>query len=143
MIRRITAAAFTLALALGLAASPAGAQTQQEGLVNLSLKNTTVQVPIGIAANICDVSANVIARQLDFAGSDCDAITRAEARDRGGNGGPTKQRGLVNVAVTDLTVQVPIGIAANVCDVNVNILSQQLDVGESECDAEGVAVARN
>jgi putative N-acetylmannosamine-6-phosphate epimerase len=33
------------------------------------------------------------------------------------------QRGLVNVAVVDNTIQIPIGIAANVCGVTVNLLS--------------------
>jgi hypothetical protein len=141
MIARVTAAAIAIALTLGLAAAPASAQTRQDGLVNLSLTDTTVQVPIGIAANICDVTANVIARSLDLGDSNCDAVARGEAHDQGGNGGPTRQNGLVNVAVTDLTVQVPIGIAANVCDVTVNVLSQMLDVGDTDCNAEGVAVA--
>jgi hypothetical protein len=142
MIARITAVAAALALTLGLAAGPASAQTTQEGLVNVAITDTTIQVPIGIAANICDVTANVIARSLDLGDSDCDATARGEARDQGGNSGKTTQNGLVNVAITDLTVQVPIGVAANVCDVTVNVLSQMLDVGDTECDAEGVAVAR-
>jgi hypothetical protein len=57
----------------------------------------------------------------------------------------TNQDGLVNVAVVDVlnnnnvfvNVQVPIGIAANICDVNVNVLAQQRRLGGSrQCMAE-------
>lgn len=47
-----------------------------------------------------------------------------------------QQRGLVNVNVEDVTIQVPVGIAANVCDVNANVLAQQIaQTGSAECDA--------
>jgi hypothetical protein len=70
-----------LAAALAsFAAAPAIAQdTAQGGLVNVnvanvlndleidllnnSLNNNTVQVPVGVAANVCGVDANVLARQ--------------------------------------------------------------------------------
>lgn len=66
-----------LAMALGGAAF-----AQQEGLVNVSVDGNTVQVPVGIAAQVCDVDANVIATQ--FIGSDetvceIDQETAAEA----------------------------------------------------------------
>ncbi len=35
----------------------------------------------------------------------------------------------------DITAQLPIGIAANVCDVSVNVLSEQLKLGEATCTA--------
>jgi hypothetical protein len=38
-------------------------------------------------------------------------------------------------------VQIPIAVAANICDVNVGVLAQQLRVGNPECDADGVAIA--
>lgn len=46
----------------------AGGGGDQEGLVNLSVDGNTVQVPVGIAANVCDVDANVLA--ADFAGTE-------------------------------------------------------------------------
>jgi hypothetical protein len=56
---------------------------------------------------------------------------------------PVITGGLVNVTVTDLlnnntvTVQVPIGaalnLAANVCDVSVNVLATQLKQGPTTC----------
>ena len=47
------------------------------------------------------------------------------------------QRGLVNVNIGDVTIQLPVGIAANVCDVNAAILAAAIaDTGEAECDAE-------
>lgn len=65
------------AAAVAAIATPAAAQ--QSGLVNVdvsnvlnnldldllnnSLNNNTVQVPIGIAATVCDVNANVLAAQ--------------------------------------------------------------------------------
>jgi hypothetical protein len=62
-------------VAAGLVAAPAAAQ--QNGLVNVdvsnvlndlsllngSLNNNTVQVPIGVAAAVCGINANVIAHQ--------------------------------------------------------------------------------
>ena len=47
------------------------------------------------------------------------------------------QRGLVNVHFDDVTVQLPVGIAANVCDVNAAVLAAAIaDTGEAECEAE-------
>ncbi len=43
------------------------------------------------------------------------------------------QDGLVNVS--DLVVQLPIAVAANVCDLNVNVLAEQLRAGDDDCDA--------
>lgn len=73
--------AIRLALATALLPSlMATAQAQQSGLVNVDISNVanniaqninvdvsqipvTVQAPIGIAANVCGVNANVLARQ--------------------------------------------------------------------------------
>ena len=47
------------------------------------------------------------------------------------------QRGLVNVHFDDVTIQLPIGIAANVCDVNAAVLAAAIaDTGNAECEAE-------
>ena len=67
-------------IALGLLTGVSYAQDQdQGGLVNVAtgdigidaLNNTTVQVPIGIAAQVCGVNANVIAEQKEEALTDC------------------------------------------------------------------------
>ncbi len=49
--------------------------------------------------------------------------------------------GLVNVIVGDVTVQLPVAIAANVCDVNVNVLALQLRTGDAECTATATSLA--
>ncbi len=47
-----------------------------------------------------------------------------------------RQRGLVNVNIGDVTIQLPVGIAANVCDVNAAVLAAAIaDTGSAECDA--------
>ena len=88
------------ALALGLVAPPASAQ--QAGLVNVSLTNVdvlndiardinvnvsqipvSVQAPIGIAANVCNVAANVLAADVDQDGAaDCTAESTSTAFNR-------------------------------------------------------------
>ncbi len=79
-------------LALGLTGA---VQAQQSGLVNVDISNVanniaqninvdvsqipvTVQVPIGIAANVCGVNANVLAQQGP-AGAACSATTTSTA----------------------------------------------------------------
>ena len=57
------------------------------------------------------------------------------------DGGPVAQEGLVNVNVTDVVVQAPISIAANVCDVTVAVLVSRLEDGASPCDAAATAEA--
>ncbi|HEV2746554.1 MAG TPA: chaplin family protein [Allosphingosinicella sp.] len=70
---------YLIAAALVSAAAAAPATAQQSGLVNVdvtnvlndleldllnnSLNDNTVQVPIGVAANVCGVDANVLASQ--------------------------------------------------------------------------------
>ena len=125
-------------MSLGLAA-PANAATQ-EGLVNVAGTDNTIQVPIAVAANVCDVSVNVLAEQLDQA-DNCDAVAGADASRSGGGSGPgSTQRGLVNLAIEDNVVQIPIGIAANICDVSANVLARQLDDADP-CEATGNADA--
>lgn len=115
---RFAAVAATAALSLGVA-GPANAATNQQGLINVSASD--VQVPIGIAANVCQVSANVLAAGSGTQGFNrCDAVSQPSAGS-GGHGGSTNQKGLVNISISD--VQIPIGVAANVCDVSVNLLS--------------------
>jgi hypothetical protein len=61
---------------------------------------------------------------------------------------PVVTGGLVNVTIVDAvdvnnnTVQLPIGVAANVCDVNAAVLVGEFqDTGDATCDATADAVA--
>ena len=140
-MRKISIAAVTAALALAVMAAPASAQ--QEGLVNVAITDNTVQVPVAVAANVCDVDVNVLASDIRDGSALCNAdadSTATAARGGGGGGGP--QSGLINIDISDNTVQVPISVAANVCDLNVGVLVQNLRDGDSDCAADGVAVAR-
>jgi hypothetical protein len=123
---------------LGLAgASSASAQAQQNGLVNVVIRDVTIQVPIAIAANLCDINVNVLAQQVRMGDTECDATAESIATPGtdGPGGGPVMQDGLVNVNVAGLTVQLPVAVAANVCDVNVNALAEQLGAGDAACTA--------
>lgn len=88
------------AAAVAAAATPAIAQVNTQGglvnvdvsnvlnnldldLLNNSLNNNTVQVPIGIAAAVCGVDANVIAHQRkDNASYSCPAKNTTDALKR-------------------------------------------------------------
>jgi hypothetical protein len=139
---------FTMLLALVAtvplaAVSSSAAQPQQSGLVNVAVVDNTVQIPIGVAANVCGVAANVLATATVTSPVDCTAVAGAEARGRGGNGGGAggTQNGLINLYVADNTVQVPVAVAANICGVAVNLLAQGTATGPVSCDAEGNAGA--
>lgn len=49
----------------------------------------------------------------------------------------------VNVSNIPVTVQVPVGVAATVCDVNANVLAQQRKDGTAECTAKNTSTALN
>src|SRR5688572_15558490 len=109
----------------GLGASTGTAEAappEQYGLVNVFIDDVTVQVPIAVAANVCDTTVGILAVQLEAVPADttCDADATssavAPAGGGGGNGNGPTQVGLVNLYATDLTIQVPIAIAANLCD---------------------------
>ena len=86
------AAPFIAALAL----TPA-AMAQQEGLVNVNISNVkadiakdlnvdvsalnkdVIQVPVGVAANVCGVDANVLAEQKKAGDASCDATSSSKA----------------------------------------------------------------
>lgn len=85
-----------LALALGISTAAFAQQQQQEGLVNVSLTNVandiardlsidvsqvpvSVQAPIGVAANVCGVDANVLAKQAKSGDAACDAKSTSQA----------------------------------------------------------------
>jgi multisubunit Na+/H+ antiporter MnhB subunit len=129
-------------LTFGALASPASADTRQNGLVNVALTDTTVQVPVAVAANICGVGVGILSAALVQGPVDCEALGGAEATnvDNGGNDNTT-QNGLVNVSATDTVVQIPVGIAANVCGVAASVLAGPHITFPVDCDAEGVAIA--
>lgn len=93
-LSRLSLAVTTLLLTAGLST----AEAQQSGLVNVDISNVanniakninvdvsqipvTVQVPVGIAANVCGVNANVLAQQ-GAAGAQCAANTTSKALDQ-------------------------------------------------------------
>ena len=140
---RFAALVATGAMSLG-AAGAAEAQTQQNGLVNVDLSGNTVQVPVAVAANICGVQANVLAVGNFGGNAVCESASRSDANDGGGgDGGGTNQDGLINVAITDNTIQVPIGIAANVCGVQANVIAANNFGGNAVCDSTSRSNARS
>lgn len=93
---RITTAA---AIAAALLGTVAPALAQQEGLVNVNVSNVAndiaknlsvevsqipvnVQVPVGVAANVCGVDANVLAKQKQGGTATCDAKSTSNALDQ-------------------------------------------------------------
>ena len=131
-------------LSVGAFAAPAEAAPRQSGLINVALVDTTVQVPIAVAANVCGVAVGVLSAALVQGPVDCEALGGAEATNvDSGDNGNARQRGLVNVYAEDTTVQIPVGIAANVCGVAVNALAGPLIQFPVDCTAEGVAIADN
>jgi hypothetical protein len=51
----------------------------QQGLINLYVANNTVQVPVGIAANVCGIAAKVLAANIRNGDASCDAVGNATA----------------------------------------------------------------
>jgi hypothetical protein len=139
---RLAMAVLVTAVTAVAGASTAGAQNQS-GLVNVAIVDNTVQIPIGIAANVCGVAVNILAQNLANGDTTCSAVAGATATRAGGGGGGGggNQQGLVNLFVANNTVQVPVGIAANICGVAANVLAQQLHNGDATCDAMGNGTA--
>ena len=93
MKSRCIAVFSSAAIALGVTLS---AQAQQSGLVNVDVSNlradiakdinvdvsqipVNVQVPVGVAANVCGVDANVLARQDKGSTPSCQAKNKSQA----------------------------------------------------------------
>ncbi len=139
----VGSAVLTLALISPVAAAPGN----QAGytLVNVQISDVTILVPVAIAANLCDINVNVLAAQVDAGDTTCTATAESAASpgSNGGNGSNGNQAGnsLVNVQITDVFVAVPIALAANLCDVNVNILALQLRTGDATCTATAESLA--
>lgn len=117
------------------------APVDQEGLVNVNLTGATVQVPVALAANICDLTVAVLVSDLDDGSAPCAASADSGAMLASPDGGPVEQDGLVNLNLTDLVIQLPISVAANLCDVDVAVLVGAATDAASPCDAAGVADA--
>lgn len=134
---RLAGVAVAATMSLGVIAAPASAQ--QTGLVNVDVTNNVVQVPIAVAANVCGLQVGILAQNLRQGPVDCTALGEATATRSGGGGGGggTQQGGLVNLAITDNTIQVPVGLAANICGVQAGVLAQGLSQGGVSCDAKG------
>jgi hypothetical protein len=145
MIKKLTGASMAgVALVMAMVAPVGAANQAGNSLVNVQISDVTIAVPIAIAANLCDINVNALATQADIGRTTCTATATSIATPgTGGNGGGGNQAGdsLVNVQVSNLTVLLPVAIAANVCDVSVNILAQQLDAGNATCTAAANATA--
>ena len=93
MHRPILALASSAVISLGAAVA---AHAQQSGLVNVDVSNiradiakdinvnasqipVNVQVPVGIAATVCGVDANVLAQQKQGSSPTCQAKNKSEA----------------------------------------------------------------
>lgn len=95
-MRRLLALMSVMALMVAALAMPAAAQPVVigGGLVNVTLvdvvdvNNNTVQVPIAVAANICDVNVAVLVQEFQDDGTaDCDATAESIASRGPGQGG--------------------------------------------------------
>jgi hypothetical protein len=143
-MRRLFATLSAVALIALAATGAAGAQnTAGDSLINVQIGDVTVLAPIGIAANLCDVNANVLAAQARTGATTCTATAQSVATPGPGNGGGGNTAGnsLVNVQIGDITILLPIALAANICDVNVNVLAIQLRTGATTCTASAESMA--
>ena len=107
--------------------------------MNVAVEDVIVQVPVAVAANVCDVNVAVLAEVADDAAA-CEATADSMATAGPNSNRPTRQSGLVNVLLDDILVQVPVSLAANICDVNVAVLARLADDAEA-CNATADAAA--
>ena len=146
MTRRfVILVALTGLLSLGSVAPAFADDGNQAGdtLVNVQISDVTVQVPISVAANLCDIDVNILSAQASQGNTTCTATAQSVAISLPDSGGGKSGTGsgneagdsLVNLQIDDVTLQVPISVAANICDVSVNVLSLQLETGTVTCTA--------
>lgn len=144
-MRKLFATLLVASLAAIAAVSPASAATNRAGdsLVNVQVGDITILVPVAVAANLCDIDVNVLSDQVEAGDTTCDATAESIASPGDGSEGSTNIGGnsLVNVQIGDITALIPIAVAANVCDVAVNVLAQQLGTGDATCDAVSTSTA--
>jgi hypothetical protein len=101
-------------------------------------------VPISVAANVCGLQVGLLAQQLTQGSVSCQSGATSVSTSSGGSGnggGGTPQQGLVNLSITNNTIQVPVGIAANICGIQAGVLAQALNQGTASCDAVGNSTA--
>ena len=54
-----------------------------------------------------------------------------------------RQAGLVNIIIEDVAIAVPVAVAANVCNVNANVIAAQyIGTQEAVCEADADAMAQ-
>ena len=86
-MRRLLALISVAVLMAVLTAAPALAQ--QSGLVNVNIEDTTIQVPIAVAANLCDIDVVVLAEQVaEGTYTTCEATAESRATPPAQAGGP-------------------------------------------------------
>ncbi len=86
-MRRMLALLSVTAMMLALTAVPALA-APQTGLVNVDIGNINVQVPVGVAANLCDINAAVLVADFEDDGeANCTATADSQASNGPGQGG--------------------------------------------------------
>ncbi|MEJ7655849.1 MAG: hypothetical protein WKF33_02340 [Thermoleophilaceae bacterium] len=147
--RQIMAVVGACALSIGFAApaqAAPGGNSAGDSLVNVQVGDVTLLVPVAVAANLCDINANVLAKQERKGGATCTATAESLAspgngHGNGHSGGNKAGDSLVNVQVGDVTAALPVGIAANLCDINVNFLANQVREGGATCTATASTVA--
>jgi hypothetical protein len=96
-MKKILAVLATTALMVAMLAMPASAQpVNTEGLVNVvivdfadvNIEDVTVQIPVSVAANVCDVNVAALIAEIEDTGTgtvNCDATATSIA-----NGGGTQ-----------------------------------------------------
>ena len=140
MRRFITLVVLSAVAVLG-ATAPASA-ARQSGLVNINVEDNVVQVPVSVAANVCDLTvAALVADLRDTGETTCTALAASGATvTPAADGGATRQDGLINVNLENNTVQIPIAAAANICDVDVAVLVSEILLDDAtSCDARAGA----
>src|SRR5438552_12387573 len=156
----IVGACASIAMTIAGTGIASAQNNNQSGLVNVNVSNVTAQipvsvaVPVSVAANVCDTNVNVLSTQLQNGPVSCTATSNSRALDTavanamtGQSSGNNNQQGLVNVNLSNIKAQIPvsvappIGIAANVCGTNANILAHQAQTGSATCNATTTADA--
>ena len=163
----LAATFIVLALMLTSVGSALAQNNQQSGLVNVNVQDlslalpVSVAVPVSVAADVCGVDVNVLASQIQNGPVSCAATSNSSALSDavaaamtgqngpggGGGGANNQQSGLVNVNVQNValaipvSVAVPIGVAANVCGVDANVLASDVQNGSASCDATSTSQA--
>src|SRR5919106_5442826 len=108
MFRKFFAAVLLTGTMALTGAASVTAQPQQNGLVNINVEDNVVQVPVAIAANICDVTVAVLVSDRRDGSATCDALAMSGATvtPRTDPGPPTREEGLINVNLENNVVQI-------------------------------------